>query len=34
MTNTQLFAFVVLPVIVALLGWGAALWHERWAKRH
>lgn len=34
MTGTQLFAFVILPAVVAALGWGVALWHSRWIKRH
>lgn len=33
MTDTQLFAFVILPVVVAALGWGVALWRNRWIKR-
>ncbi len=34
MTDTQLFAFVILPAIVAALGWGVVLWHNHWIKRH
>lgn len=33
MTDTQLFAFVILPVVVAALGWGVVLWHNHWIKR-
>ena len=29
MTETQLFAFVILPIIVACLGWAAVLVNER-----
>jgi hypothetical protein len=34
MTDTQVFAFVVLPIVVAGLGWAIALIHNRWARRH
>lgn len=33
MTDLQLFAFVILPVIVGLLGWGVVLLNE-WHDRH
>lgn len=33
MTDTQLFAFVILPIVVAALGWGVVLWHNHWIKR-
>jgi hypothetical protein len=33
MTDIQLFAFVVLPRIVAALGWGAVLLNERTGHR-
>jgi hypothetical protein len=29
MTDVQLFAFVILPLVVAALGWGAVLLNER-----
>lgn len=29
MTTTQLFAFGILPIAVAALGWAIALWHNR-----
>lgn len=31
MTGTQLFAFVILPIVVAALGWAAVLINERWS---
>jgi hypothetical protein len=33
MTPTQLFAFVILPIIVAVGGWGFAF-AVRWLARH
>lgn len=33
MTGTQLFAFVILPVVVAGLGWSIALLHDRANRR-
>ena len=33
MTGTQLFAFVILPITVAALGWAAALLHDRLLRR-
>lgn len=29
MTGTQLFAFVILPITIAALGWVVALLHDR-----
>ena len=34
MTGTQLFAFVILPIAIAALGWDAALLHDRLTRRH
>jgi hypothetical protein len=33
MTGTQLFAFVILPIVVAALGWGVVLLYERHGRR-
>jgi hypothetical protein len=32
MTDIQVFAFIVLPVLVTALGWAAALLHTRSAR--
>jgi hypothetical protein len=29
MTDVQVFAFIIVPIIVALYGWGIALWFGR-----
>ncbi len=29
MTGIQIFAFVVLPILIAAIGWGGALLHAR-----
>lgn len=34
MTSTQVFAFIILPIVVAGLGWGVALWNDRTVHRH
>lgn len=34
MTGTQIFAFIILPIVVAGLGWGVALLHARSARHH
>lgn len=34
MNQYELFAFVILPVCIAALGWGVVLWHRHWARRH
>ncbi len=34
MTGTQLFAFVILPLVVAALGWIVALAAERRSHNH
>ena len=33
MTGMQLFAFVVLPVLIVAIGWGGLLLHERDIRR-
>ena len=33
MTSTQLFAFVILPITIAALGWGAVLLNEWLGRR-
>jgi hypothetical protein len=33
-TDTQLFAFVILPIVVAALGWAIVLLNEWYNKRH
>ena len=34
MTDTQLFAFVILPILVAALGWTVVLVNEWYNKHH
>ena len=29
MTDVQIFAFVIVPILAALYGWGVALWFGR-----
>lgn len=33
MNEIQLFAFVVLPILVVAIGWGGLLLHERSIRR-
>jgi hypothetical protein len=33
MTGIQLFAFVILPILVVAIGWGGALLHDRSIRR-
>lgn len=34
MTDTQLFAFVILPIAITILGWIIVLLNEWYDKRH
>jgi len=33
MTNAQVFAFVILPLSIAALGWAVVFLHERFERR-
>jgi len=33
-TDIELFAFVIVPVVLAALGWAVAIFYRWWLKNH